>query len=262
MALCDMSLAKGIQLLIGDGGDPTEVFTAVSGRIVFTPPAYEWGTEDLTNHDSEDPVTELGPTLKTIAGFPMTIKPFASGDTQHILLRTLSNSGAPWNFKIRYPQSRLGEYSVRAFVQQYQPVSDVKESAGCSFVLMPTGNIIDKPPTLASVTVIDAQAGAYVTAEKIILRATFDETVKVTGTPRLAIVLDSGTVYASYVSGSGSNKLRFEKTVGGGDQADAGEMSISSPLDLNGGTIKDVLLQAPAALTFTPPDTSTFSVNP
>lgn len=257
-----MSLAKGIQLLIGDAGDPTEVFTAVNARVEFTPPSYEWASEDLTNHDNTTPVTRRGPTLKTIAGFPMTIKPFDSGNTQHVLLRTRSLDGAPWNYKITYPHSTQGTFAVRAFIQNFQPLSEVNVSAGASFTLMPTGNITDQAPTLVSVTVIDAQAGAYVTAEKIILRATFDESVKVTGTPRIAIVLDSGTVYALYVSGSGSYQLQFEYTVGGGDTAAATEMSISSPLELNGGTIKDTTLQAPAALTFTPPDTSAFTVNP
>jgi len=257
-----MSLSKGIQFKIGDGGDPTEVFTAVTARVEFNPPNYDWGTEDLTNHDSETPVTRRGPTLKTVTGFPMTIKPFDSGNAQHVLLRSRNQDGAPWNFKIIYPHSTLGEFAVRAFIQNLQPLSEVDASLGASFTLMPTGNITDKAPALLSVTVIDTQAGAYVTAEKMILRATFDEMVKVTGTPRIAVTLQTGTVYCTYVSGSGTNRLQFEKTFGGGDQADATEVAIVSPLQLNGGTIKDTTLQAPAALTFTPPTTTAFTVNP
>lgn len=256
-----MSLAKGIQLQIGDGGSPTEVFSAINARTEFNPPDYDWGNEDLTNHDSEDPVTQKGPTLKTIMGFPMTIRPFNDADPNHVLLVELNESGAPRNFKIIHAHSSLGKFPIRCFVQNLKPLSEIDRSLGASFLLNPTGNITDSPPTLASVAVVDAQAGAYVTGEKMILEATFDEVVKVMGTPRIAVVLATGTVYATYVSGTGTNKLRFEKTFGGGDQADATEVSITSPLDLNGGTIKDIIAQAPGALTFTPPDTSAFTVN-
>jgi uncharacterized protein YfaP (DUF2135 family) len=82
----------------------------------------------------------------------------------------------------------------------------------------------------------------------------FDDTVNVTGTPRLVLTIGSTTRYATYVSGSGSASLLFRYTVQSGD-LDSDGIAVASPIDLNGGTIKDVPGND-AVLSFTPPDTS------
>ena len=46
----------------------------------------------------------------------------------------------------------------------------------------------------------------------------FSEVVNVTGTPRLAINMGGSTVYANYISGTGTSKLNFSYTVVNGDQ--------------------------------------------
>jgi hypothetical protein len=58
-------------------------------------------------------------------------------------------------------------------------------------------------------------------------------------------------VYASYASGSGTSALTFSYIVQSGDTAASG-ISISSPVQLNSGTIQDAYSQTPT-LTFTPP---------
>ncbi len=71
---------------------------------------------------------------------------------------------------------------------------------------------------------------------------TFSENVTVDttgGTPRIAITLDTGgTVYANYLSGTGTNTLTFQFTPVAGEQDLTGIVTATS-IDSNGGTIKD-----------------------
>jgi hypothetical protein len=256
-------LVKGLQLLIGDGGSPTEVFTAITGRTETEWDGRTWETEETTNNDSTTPVTSRSLTVATDGNFTLVYKPWnPSGNVQHALLETLSRTGDARNFKLSHPGSSIGVMGpFEACVMLNKKETPTKGIYAARIQLMPTGAIADALPTLASVTVTDGQAGAYVTTEVIELTATFDEVVKVTGTPRIAITLQSGTVYANYATGTGTNVLKFRHTVVGGDSAGAGQMSIATSISLNGGTIKDMLDQAPASLSFTPPTTSSFTVN-
>lgn len=85
------------------------------------------------------------------------------------------------------------------------------------------------------------------------------EPVIVTGVPRLVLDIGGVTRYATYTSGSGTSALTFTYTLQAGD-LDLDGLTVSSPLELNGGTITD---QAgnPATLTFTPPNTSGVKIN-
>jgi hypothetical protein len=107
-------------------------------------------------------------------------------------------------------------------------------------------------PTITSVS--GPAAGTYIVGQNLDFTVQFDETVVVTGTPRLVLTIGSTTRYATYVSGSGSASLLFRYTVQSGD-LDSDGIAVASPIDLNGGTITDVPGND-AVLTFTPPDTS------
>jgi hypothetical protein len=71
-------------------------------------------------------------------------------------------------------------------------------------------------------------------------RITFSEAVNITGSPRLAIVVGSNSVFASYSSGTGSNQISFSYTIISG-QTDSDGIAISlNSVSLNGGTIIDL----------------------
>ncbi len=73
------------------------------------------------------------------------------------------------------------------------------------------------------------------------LNGTENLTVDTTGgTPRLALTIGGQTRYASYISGSGSTALLFSYTVQMGDE-DADGIVLAAALEMNGGTIKDVV---------------------
>jgi hypothetical protein len=93
-----------------------------------------------------------------------------------------------------------------------------------------------------------------VLSASIPLTVNLDDTVVVTGTPRLQLDIGGVTRYAPYVSGSGTNALSFAYPVVAPD-FDRDGITLVSPLDLNGGTIRDVNGNN-ANLTFVPPNTS------
>jgi hypothetical protein len=97
-------------------------------------------------------------------------------------------------------------------------------------------------------------AGTYIVGQHLDFTVVFSEAVAVTGTPRLVLTIGSTTRYATYLSGSGTSTLVFRYTVQAGD-LDSDGIAVASPIDLNGGTIRD-LPGNNAVLTFTPPNTS------
>jgi hypothetical protein len=79
------------------------------------------------------------------------------------------------------------------------------------------------------------------------------------GTPRIAIDVGGTTRYATYTSGSGSAALIFTYTPAAGD-LDLDGVALTSPLDLNGGTIRDIAGNN-ATLTYTLPTTTGVKVD-
>jgi len=94
-------------------------------------------------------------------------------------------------------------------------------------------------PTVTSVTV--PANGTYVVGQNLDFTVNLSEAVTVdtrTGTPLLAITLDGGrTVFAQYISGSGSSALVFRYTVQPGDN-DADGIQVNG-LSANGGRLSD-----------------------
>lgn len=96
-------------------------------------------------------------------------------------------------------------------------------------------------------------------ASSIPFTINMDEAVIVTGTPRIQMDVGGNIRYANYISGSGTNTLIFSYAILSGD-VDTDGIVLSSPIQLNGGTIKDYSGND-AILTFIPPNTSGVQVN-
>lgn len=80
------------------------------------------------------------------------------------------------------------------------------------------------------------------------------------GTPRLALDIGGVTRYATYASGSGTDTLTFSYTTQAGD-LDLDGISVTSPLQMNGGTITDLAGTGLSPLTFSVPVTTGVLVN-
>jgi hypothetical protein len=94
-------------------------------------------------------------------------------------------------------------------------------------------------PVVDSVSV--PSNATYYTGQNLDFTVNFSEAVTIDttgGTPRVALTLDTGgTVYADYVSGSGTGALVFRYTVGNGVQDNTG-VTVGA-LSANGGTLRD-----------------------
>jgi len=77
----------------------------------------------------------------------------------------------------------------------------------------------------------------------------YNDVAVVAGSPRIQMLVGITTVYATYISGSGSNALIFRYTVGGSDDTD-GVDTIGTNIDLNSGSITDEFSDN-ASLSFT-----------
>ncbi|HXH92718.1 MAG TPA: DNA/RNA non-specific endonuclease, partial [Thermoanaerobaculia bacterium] len=94
-------------------------------------------------------------------------------------------------------------------------------------------------PNVTSVAV--PAAITYTTGQNLDFTVNFNENATVaSGTPRIALTLNSGTVYANYVSGSPGTALLFRYTVVSGD-SDPDGIVVAGSIDLNGATIRDAL---------------------
>ncbi len=110
--------------------------------------------------------------------------------------------------------------------------SDKAESARLALTV---SAYVPAAPEISSITISSA-GSTYKIGASLTIAVEFDRTVIVERTPRLELELDSGTVYADYVSGSKSTLL-FSYTVQSGDSAPHG-ISIKA-LQANGGSIKE-----------------------
>lgn len=101
--------------------------------------------------------------------------------------------------------------------------------------------------------------GTAYAAITIPLTVNLSENVTVTGTPRIAVDVGGTTRYADYTGGSGSSTLTFTLSPQAGD-VDLDGITVTSPIQLNSGTIKDAAGND-ATLTFTPPNTSGIKID-
>lgn len=96
-------------------------------------------------------------------------------------------------------------------------------------------NVISHPD-VTGVSILD---GGYGEGQTIALTVSADEAMVVSGSPRFALDIGGVTKYALYASGSGTNTLTFNYTVEAG-LVDADGIRVTTPLELNGGSVTGV----------------------
>ncbi len=87
-------------------------------------------------------------------------------------------------------------------------------------------------------------AGWYGEGDALAFTVNFAQAVNVSttvGTPRIALTIGSATRYATYASGSGTTALTFSFLVRVGDSDSDGITVASTGVDLNGGSVTDLL---------------------
>ena len=106
-------------------------------------------------------------------------------------------------------------------------------------------------PTVTGVT-STTNNDSYKQGETIAITVAFSEVVNVTGTPQLTLETGGSDAVVNYSSGTGSNTLTFNYTIGAGHTSSDLDYKATSSLGLNGGAIKDAALND-ATLTLASP---------
>ena len=121
------------------------------------------------------------------------------------------------------------------------PAADLAGNSVAAFSGGEVYTVDNIAPAIGSVGV--PASGEYAPGDSLDFTVNFNEAVTVDttgGTPRLALTLDTGTVYAQYLSASGGTALTFRYVVAAGD-LDTNGVALAGSLSLNGGTLKDAV---------------------
>jgi hypothetical protein len=110
------------------------------------------------------------------------------------------------------------------------------------------------------VSVLPQGPGTYSVGSGLDFYVTYDDVVLVDGSPRLAIIADSGTYFANYISGSGTNILYFQFIVPAG-AFDYNGIQLSGVMNLNGGSIYDPDDDDDSQLGYSIPSTTAVLIN-
>lgn len=149
-----------------------------------------------------------------------------TGDTNNGLFNISGTSLRATNTANMSP----GTYTVRV---------QTTDAASATYAEVMTITVVDDvAPTVASVSV--PSNAWYVAGQNLDFTVNFSESVTVvttSGTPRIAITVGTSTVYADYVSGSGTSALIFRYTVQAND-LDTNGITVGT-LALNGGSLAD-----------------------
>ncbi|MFQ2815141.1 cadherin domain-containing protein [Aeromonas caviae] len=138
------------------------------------------------------------------------------------------------------------DYETKASYSFTVVATDVAGNASEQTVTLAINDLVDETaPTVSSIAISGAsgaQSGRLNAGDVVSITVTMDEATVVDttgGTPRVALNVGGSTVYADYVSGSGTASLLFQYTILAG-QTDANGISLDADaLQANGGTLRD-----------------------
>lgn len=127
--------------------------------------------------------------------------------------------------------------------------------------LTPNVRVDGSFPLITNITAPSDQN--YITGELLDFTVEFDKSVNVVGTPRIELNLASGSIYADYFSGTGTNTLTFRSIVDSADQDNDGIEFGANQIDSNSGSITDSTTSVTASLLYNglEPDMSLVQVN-
>ncbi|MCP1601765.1 hypothetical protein J2S82_003722 [Aeromonas caviae] len=138
------------------------------------------------------------------------------------------------------------DYETKASYSFTVVATDAAGNASEQTVTLAINDVVDETaPTVSSIAISGASGAQNSTlnaGDVVSVTVTMDEATVVDttgGTPRVALNVGGSTVYADYVSGSGTASLLFQYTILAG-QTDANGISLEADaLQANGGTLRD-----------------------
>ena len=144
-----------------------------------------------------------------------------------------TQSSGTWTATYTVPSGSLDASNLNVAVT-------VTDNAGNATTTADTSNAtVDTQVPAVSSVAVPANA-TYVAGQNLDFTVNTSQSITVStggGTPRIALDIGGSTVYASYLSGSGSSALTFRYTLQSGE-LDTDGMNVGA-LDANGGTMRD-----------------------
>jgi hypothetical protein len=218
-------------------------------------------TSDTITHDDTAP-TSTSISIAAAATYTtttsITLALAATGASEMYITNTAAcSSGGSWESYSTSKAWTLGQTNATATVYVKFRDQALNESSCINDTIIHD----DTAPTISSITMPINKN--YVSTNTLDFTVNFSESVTITNTPRIAITVGVITAYANYLSGSGSAQIVFRYTVGTtiSGHVDPNGIALVSPLQLNGGTIRDAATNN-ATLTFTPPSNGITINNP
>jgi uncharacterized repeat protein (TIGR02059 family) len=201
----------------------------VFGSAVVTGNSLVMSYVEATTLDASHPPTS-GAFAVTVGGLSVAVTGVAinaAAKTATLTLATAVSAGQ--TVTVAYTDPTAGD-----------DITALQNAAGTDAASLAATPVTNNTALAVASVAVPASA-SYTAGDALNFTVNFTEAVTANvsgGTPRLAITLDTGgTVYANYVSGSGSSALVFRYTVAGGN-ADADGIVVASTLELNGATIQ------------------------
>lgn len=171
---------------------------------------------------------------------------FQFGGTSSCNTPGLSGSGTTYTVTVT-------NCSEGTLILQLKANSITGTSTGPPSVSSANTIVIDRTaPTISSVSA--PVNGTYKPSDTPTFTVGFSESVTITGTPRLVLTVGSATEYATFQSFTDSRTALFRYTVASDPiEFDTDGITISTSLDLNSGTIRDLATNSLSNVSFSAP---------
>lgn len=132
--------AKGTQLQVGDGAQPTEAFTTIPNCADIEGPGGDTEEIDVTDHDSPGNTAEFLPTIVDGGTVQATVH-FDPAHALHQQLATDQQSLTTRNYQVVATDSGNTVFRFAGFVQSFRPSAPVRGALTFRLVLRVAGVI-------------------------------------------------------------------------------------------------------------------------
>ena len=237
----NVALTQGAHTLtakaIDAAGNTSSASAGLTVAIDTTAPTVSSITRADANPTTADNLTYTVVFNESVTGLSTSAFDLTETGTANGSISSVSGSGSTYNVTVN---SVTGDGTLRLDLLASQ-ARDVAGNAAAGYTSGNPYTLDNTGPAVASVGV--PADGAYAPGDSLDFTVNFNEAVTVDttgGTPRVALTLDTSTVYAQYLSGSGNTALVFRYVVAAGD-LDTNGVALAGSLSLNGGTLKDAV---------------------
>ncbi len=199
------------------------------------------GTIEIQVNFDEAVVLTGTPTLTLETGAADAVVNYSSGDGTTTLTFTYTVAVGHRNLDLNYLSTSalsLNGGTMKDIVGNDASIT-LPALASPSSLAGSKSLIVDTISPIVTDVTSSSGDGVHFTAETLPIQVTYNQVVIVTGTPTLTLETGGTDAVATYVSGSGTATITFDYVVGSAESAFDLDYASATPINLNGGTIKN-----------------------